>query len=50
MSEWLDLMLEEIERKKQEEKAAREESDRRREAPSVRTPAKPARRRKSQSR
>ena len=29
MSEWLDLLLEEIERKKQEQEAAREEAARR---------------------
>ncbi len=29
MSEWLDVLLEEITRQKEEEKAAREEADRR---------------------
>ncbi len=32
MSEWLDLMLEEVERKKREEREAREELERRKAA------------------
>lgn len=42
MSEWLDLMLEEIARKKRESKEAEDELQRRRDANHDSSPTKPA--------